>query len=132
MPAGYKPVFLNHLGCHGARNLTKDVAKSVAWNLIFKADSAQALNQRGQQLKAALVLLQKVELRHLESISEIGKQELKEIAERAYGTEPLFFAPNLLSTTSKERTKQSAVAFLDGLSTATHGKISTPKKKYAL
>lgn len=127
-PAGYEPVFLNHLGRHGARNLTKDVAKSVAWKLVFKADSAQALNQRGQQLKSALMHLQKVEIKHLESISEIGKLELKEIAERVYHVNPDFFTPNhsvLVSTTSKERTKESAMAFLDGISTATQGKMAT-------
>lgn len=130
VPVGYKPVFLNHLGRHGARNLTKDVAKSVAWKLVFNADSIQALNQAGQQLKDALVKLQKVELKHLESISEIGKQELKEIAERAYRVDPLFFAPNqivLVSTTSKERTKESAMAFLNGITAVTQGKMATIK-----
>ncbi|WP_316752925.1 histidine phosphatase family protein [Pedobacter gandavensis] len=130
VPAGYKPVFLNHLGRHGARNLTKDVARSLAWSLVFKADSAKGLNQRGQQLKAALVLLQKVELKHLESISEIGKQELMAIGERAYQKAPLFFAQNqtvLVSTTSKERTKQSAMAFLEGISTVTQQKMASIK-----
>lgn len=130
VPTDYQPVFLNHLGRHGARNLTKDVAKSTAWMLIFKADSAKALNQRGQQLKAALVHLQKVELKNLESISEIGKQELMGIAARAYRVEPDFFALNqhiLINTTSKERTKQSAMAFLEGVSTASKGKMASIK-----
>ncbi|WP_222539368.1 histidine-type phosphatase [Pedobacter polysacchareus] len=130
VPVDYQPVFLNYLGRHGARNLTKDVAKSTAWMIIFKADSAKALNQRGQQLKAALVHLQKVELKNLESISEIGKQELRGIAARAYRIEPGFFAPNqhlLVNTTSKERTKQSAMAFLEGASAAAKGKIASIK-----
>ena len=130
VPTDYQPVFLNHLGRHGARNLTKDVARSRAWELVFKADAAKALNPRGQQLKAALIKLQKVELKNLESISEIGKQELKEIAARAYRVDPRFFAANqtvLVSTTSKERTKQSAMAFLEGISKAAQGKMAALK-----
>lgn len=132
IPLDYKPVFLNHLGRHGARNLTKDPAKSKAWELLFKADAAKALNPRGQQLKATLIQLQKVEIKHLESISEIGKQELGEIAARAYRAAPLFFAPKqtvLVSTSSKERTKQSAMAFLEGVSNLTQGKIAGIKWK---
>lgn len=132
IPLDYKPVFLNHLGRHGARNLTKDPAKSKAWELLFKADAAKALSPRGQQLKATLIQLQKVEIKHLESISEIGKQELGEIAARAYRAAPLFFAPKqtvLVSTSSKERTKQSAMAFLEGVSKLTQGKIAGIKWK---
>ncbi|WP_157262367.1 hypothetical protein [Pedobacter sp. PACM 27299] len=29
VPTDYQPVFLNHLGRHGARNLTKDVANQL-------------------------------------------------------------------------------------------------------
>lgn len=119
VPAGYEPVYINYLGRHGARHLTKDVAKSFAYKTLLKADSAGQLNDAGKKLLTQLGHLQKVEIKHLESISVTGAAELENIARRLYQNNPSVFKSEnlelLVATTKKGRTKESAEAFLAGL-----------------
>ncbi len=118
-PAGYLPVFINHAGRHGARHLTKDVNTSGAYALIMKADSANELTAKGEELKQMVLALQKVEKGNTKSISAEGRAELAGIGERMYKNYSVVFKakPNLNIRITKEvRTKQSADAFLSGFS----------------
>ncbi len=118
VPAGYQPVFINYVGRHGARHLTKAPESASVYKLVSKADSAQALTTEGQRLKGMLTALQQVEKGNTKSISVEGKEELKGIAGRMYTNNQNVFAahPRLrVSITKEVRTKQSAEAFLSGL-----------------
>lgn len=117
VPKGYESVFINHVGRHGARHLTKGVNKSFAYQLLMKADSAGALTKIGITLKQMVVGLDRVEKDKVESISEEGKAELQEIGERMQADNARLFSRPLqvnVGATFKKRTKQSADAFLKG------------------
>lgn len=119
VPNGYEPVFINHIGRHGARHLTKEVKKTLVWQILLKADSTGALTPDGQQLKQMVLLLDKVETDNIESISAEGRMELKGIAQRMQANNASLFSHPLevnIGVTNKKRTKQSADAFLTGLS----------------
>ena len=117
-PAGYKPVFINHVGRHGARHLTKDVNTTLAYTLLWKADSANALTAQGKQLKQMVNALKKVEKGNTKNISAEGADELSGLGVRicqhysdAFGDKPILN----VGITKEVRTKQSADAFLKGL-----------------
>ena len=117
-PAGYQPVFINHVGRHGARHLTKEVSTSYAYATLIRADSMHALTPKGQALLQMVKALDKVEKGKVKSISAEGIAELQEIGQRMYANyQPVFTdAAGLNVTETKEiRTKQSADAFLAGL-----------------
>jgi multiple inositol-polyphosphate phosphatase/2,3-bisphosphoglycerate 3-phosphatase len=117
-PAGYSPVFINHVGRHGARHLTKEVTTSFGYAILAKADSAKALTAKGQALFQMVKALAKVEKGKVKSISEEGIAELQGIGERmqAHYSGVFKTSANLNVTETKEiRTKQSADAFLSGL-----------------
>jgi hypothetical protein len=117
-PAGYQPVFINHVGRHGARHLTKEVKTTLAYALLLKADSVNALTEKGKSLKQMVLALQKVEKGNTKSISEEGRNELKGLGRRMYLNYSAVFQgkSNLNVAETKEvRTKQSADAFLSGL-----------------
>lgn len=120
VPSGYKAVYINFVGRHGARHLTKDIKLSYAYATISKADSLNVLTQPGKDLKQIIINLGKEEENHVASISQSGANELKGIAERMFAYQKnVFTAGNqvLVSTTKKGRTKESAEAFLAGLKT---------------
>lgn len=117
-PQGYQPVFINHVGRHGARHLTKDVAGSFAYQLVHSADSANGLTDEGKKLKQMIVKLEKVEKKDFESISAAGKSEQQGLAKRMTANYPALFSssPDIKVTVAKKvRTSQSADAFLSGL-----------------
>jgi multiple inositol-polyphosphate phosphatase / 2,3-bisphosphoglycerate 3-phosphatase len=117
-PAGYRPVFIDHLGRHGARHLTKDVKTTSAYALLTSADSAGALTSNGKKLLQMVIALQKIEKGSTKSISAEGKDELKGLGERMYLNYPNVFKSGVrlkAAVTKEIRTKQSADAFLAGL-----------------
>lgn len=117
-PAGYLPVFINHVGRHGARHLTKDINATLAYALLLQADSVNVLTEKGKKLMLMVKALQKVEKGKTKSISAEGADELKGLGERMYANYPSVFKglTNLKIATTKEvRTRQSADAFLQGL-----------------
>ncbi|RYY18420.1 MAG: hypothetical protein EOP41_10650 [Sphingobacteriaceae bacterium] len=91
VPAGYKPVFINYVGRHGARHLTKEVNTYYAYQLLFKADSLNALTTRGQELKQMVLNLKKVEKGKIKSISAEGKAELQGVGKRMLQQNPNVF-----------------------------------------
>lgn len=116
-PKGYEPVFINHVGRHGARHLTKEVNTSYAYATLAKADSLHALTSTGKKLLQMVKALAKVEKGKVKSISAEGVDELQGIGERMQAYQAAAFAKgaNLNVTETKEiRTKQSADAFLTG------------------
>jgi hypothetical protein len=118
IPAGYAAVFINHVGRHGARHLTKEVKIAYAYQILQKADSVNALTEKGKLLKQMILRLEKVEGVDTKSISDEGRAELQDIARRMYAQNKSIFANavNLNVGITKEiRTKQSADAFLSGL-----------------
>lgn len=130
-PAGYLPVFINHVNRHGARHLTKDVKTAVVYALLIKADSLNALTEKGKRLKQMVIALQKVEKGNTKNISEEGRKELNGLGKRMYNNYTNVFAGpvNLNVTVTKEvRTEQSADAFLGGLNSRL--KDSVTIKKY--
>ncbi|MEI9959097.1 MAG: hypothetical protein WDM90_22915 [Ferruginibacter sp.] len=59
IPKGYQPVFINHVGRHGSRHLTKDVNTSFIYQLLMQADSANGLSATGKSLKEKVLRLEK-------------------------------------------------------------------------
>ncbi len=117
-PAGYRPVFIDHVGRHGARHLTKDVKTTSAYALLMQADSANALTEKGKKLKQMVIALQKVEKGSIKFISAEGRDELRGLGERMVLNYSNVFKTRTslkVAVTKEVRTKQSADAFLKGL-----------------
>jgi multiple inositol-polyphosphate phosphatase/2,3-bisphosphoglycerate 3-phosphatase len=123
-PAGYAPVFINHVGRHGARHLTNAVNTSLIYSLVMKADSAGALSADGKLLAEKIQRLDKIEKTNIKSISDEGKKEQVAIADRMianYANVFLQDKPVLTIEYTKEvRTLQTSEAFLQELKTKIH------------
>lgn len=125
-PKGYLPVFINHVGRHGARHLTKDVNTAFIYTLLLQADSANGLSDKGKSLKEKILRLERIELGNVKSITAEGKSEQHGLADRAYDNYSNVFdvpKPVIHITYTKEiRTAQTSDAFLMELKT----KINEP------
>ncbi len=121
-PAGYRPVFINHAGRHGARHLTKEVNTYFLYQMLLKADSSNGLTEKGKLLKKKVLNLEKTEQGAVKSISEQGKTEQQGIAKRMYSNyATVFKGTKTLSIkvdyTKEIRTLQTSEAFLSSLRT---------------
>ncbi len=116
-PAGYAPVFINYVGRHGARFMTKAGADLRVREVLQAAEKNNSLTSKGKQVKAMVERLLAVEKDKYEQITLLGKEEQEAIGERMlYNYERVFRGKGLeIVTTYKLRTQQSAEAFLRGL-----------------
>ncbi|WP_461450816.1 histidine-type phosphatase [Mucilaginibacter sp.] len=127
-PAGYLPVFINHVGRHGARHLTKEVKKTYAYQLLMQADSAKGLMAKGKHLQQMVLALQKLEQGNTKYISAEGRDELYEIGQRMALNYNSIFKGNLnldVAVTKEVRTTQSAQSFLSGLNSKLNDTANT-------
>lgn len=130
VPAKYKLVFINYVGRHGARHLTKEVNSYQAYQLLIKADSLHVLTEKGQALKQQVLNLENVEKGNVKFISAEGKAELQGIGERMVKQNPELFKQSAkikVSVTKEIRTLQSADAFFIGINLATPNKLIIDK-----
>ncbi len=122
-PAGYKPVFINYTGRHGARFQTGITSDSILYSTLKKADKENGLSRAGRKLMRMDSLLMNIEKSDISYISDRGKEEQEALGKRmAANFSNVFSVKNCsikISTTRKERTRQSAKAFLKGLNADT-------------
>lgn len=113
-PPGFKPVFVNYVGRHGARYLTKAGADIKTLQVLEAAEKKQGLTLLGQQVKKMVACLCDIEKGQYENISLLGAKEQQAIGQRLLSRYRSAFAGNGLDVvvTYKVRTRQSADAFL--------------------
>jgi multiple inositol-polyphosphate phosphatase/2,3-bisphosphoglycerate 3-phosphatase len=118
-PRGFKPVFINYVGRHGARHLSSIDADSLLFVFLRRAEAEHGLTDAGMKLKQMDSLLLIIEKGRVASISIRGQEEQNNIGNRLYKNYSNVFTADSgiirISTTKKERTRQSANAFLNGL-----------------
>lgn len=116
-PAGYDPVFVNYVGRHGARFMTKAGADLRVWEVLQAAEKSNSLTAKGREVKAMTERLLVLEKDKYEQITLLGKEEQEAIGERLlYNYGGIFRGRGLeIVTTYKLRTQQSAEGFLQGL-----------------
>jgi len=118
-PPGFEPVFINHVGRHGSRFMTKAGSDVALQQLLAAAAQENGLSSTGQRLKAMTDRFLRIEKGQYENITLLGKDELTGIGQRVRAQyAPVFKGKGIdVLTTFKVRTQQSAHAFLDGLGT---------------
>jgi hypothetical protein len=116
-PAGYSPVFVNYVGRHGARFMTKAGADLRVLEVLQAAEKSNSLTAKGKEVKAMTERLLALEKDKYEQITLLGKEEQEAIGERMLYNYGGVFRGNGLEivTTYKLRTQQSAEGFLRGL-----------------
>lgn len=116
VPAGYAPVFIDYVGRHGARFLTKAGPEQELVRVLGEADRAGGLTDLGRDVLRAAGLLRDAGKGHYEQITILGGEEQAAIGERMRLGFPGVFKGRGLDvvTTYKLRTQQSADAFLHG------------------
>jgi multiple inositol-polyphosphate phosphatase / 2,3-bisphosphoglycerate 3-phosphatase len=116
-PNGYKAVFINYVGRHGARFLTDNKDVSGIQKILSLAEKEGELTQMGIQLKIMTQRFEEIEAGKYSDITITGKEEQEGIGNRMYEHYKNVFKGNGLkvTTTQEVRTQQSARAFLKGL-----------------
>jgi hypothetical protein len=117
-PAGFRAVFVNYVGRHGSRFMTKPGADVEALRLLETAGKAGGLTKTGWRLKGMVKRLCDLEKGQYENITLLGAEEQQAIGQRLLNRYPSVFTGKGMDVvvTYKVRTQQSADAFLRAFS----------------
>jgi hypothetical protein len=118
-PAGFMPVFINHVGRHGSRFFTKAGSDVQVLQVLEQAQKARALTSLGEQLLAMTQKFVSIQKGNYENITGLGANEQRLIGNRLLCNYKHAFSGKGLEifATHKVRTQQSAAAFLDSFAT---------------
>jgi hypothetical protein len=118
-PAGFKPVFVNYVGRHGARFFTKAGSDIQVLQVLEAAQKSNTLTPLGQQLLAMTQRFVRIQKGNYENITGLGATEQRLIGQRLLCNYKQAFTGKGLEiyATHKVRTQQSAAAFLDSFAT---------------
>lgn len=91
LPDSLTPVFLNHVGRHGARFISSPNGVARLLTVLHEADSASSLTPKGKELMALATQVMEKSHNYWGALDDLGRAEQRGIASRmliAYG--PLF------------------------------------------
>lgn len=113
-PAGFTPVWINYVGRHGARFLTKAGSDIRVLEVLQQAEKAGGLTRTGKKVKNMAARFLTIEQGNYENISLLGAAEQAAIGKRMRMRDSAVFTGKglLVRVTHKIRTKQSADAFV--------------------
>lgn len=81
-PAGKKPFYISHYGCHGSRYNTTPESYDTPYNIMAKADSLNKLTPLGRDVLRRIKLIRQDAYLRWGEITELGAQQLADISTR--------------------------------------------------
>ncbi len=116
-PKGFTPVFINYVGRHGARFMTKPGSDILVADILQQAKQQNALTKTGKKVQQTVIQFANAEKNNYENITLLGAQEQNAIGKRISNEYRNAFDKKDIEVwmTTKVRTQQSAKAFLQGI-----------------
>ncbi len=90
-PKGYKPVYISHIGRHGARYAISDDIYENVRSLLSKAHNAGKLTEAGENLYSRYEKFYPSVAHRGGELTQVGQEQLREIARRMYRNFPEVF-----------------------------------------
>ncbi len=100
IPDSLSPVFLNHIGRHGARFYSSSKFTTSVIRLLDKADSMKTITASGRELKHLCHQIIKVTAGRWGALDSLGMAEQRAIASRTFATFPNLFDGTKISALS--------------------------------
>ncbi len=117
-PKGYKPVYISHIGRHGARYAVSDDVYEEVREVLSEAHKAGKLTEAGENLHSRYEKFYPSVAFRGGELTQAGQAQLREIARRMYSSFPEVFKGKteaVAISTVKPRVMMSMFAFLDEL-----------------
>lgn len=93
-PKGYKPFYISHYGRHGSRYHYSSTDYKKMSDIMDKADSANALTEKGKEVKKRLDYMTKNYSPLAGDLTQKGVEQHKGIAQRMVENYPMLFRKN--------------------------------------
>lgn len=117
-PKNYQPFYINHVGRHGSRYISKPKHEEITLQILQQAKEQKQLTAQGKKLLNQLTKINELNRDHYGALTDLGKTDISKIAQRMLNTYPTVFRANHIDvmSTTIPRAIDSAKAFLQPFS----------------
>lgn len=113
-PQGYTAFYINHIGRHGSRYISKPKNEDITLKILNLANQEQQLTPQGEILRQQVNRIISLNQHNYGQLSELGKQDMQEMGARVLDNNKTVFSGKHIEvlTTTVPRAIASANAFL--------------------
>ena len=114
VPAGYQAFYIDHIGRHGSRYLSKSKYEDIAYSVLTLAEKNNQLTDMGKSLLKQIIGINALNRNHYGELTDLGRKDISLISQRMLNNYPTVFKGQkieVISSTSP-RAKETAEIFV--------------------
>lgn len=114
VPAGYQAFYIDHIGRHGSRYLSKSKYEDIAYIVLTLAEKNNQLTDMGKSLLKQITRINALNRNHYGGLTDLGRKDISLISQRMLNNYPTVFKGQkieVISSTSP-RAKETAEIFV--------------------
>lgn len=114
VPAGYQAFYIDHVGRHGSRYLSKPKYEDIAYKVLTLAEKNNQLTDMGKSLLKQTIGINALNRNHYGELTDLGRKDISLISQRMLSNYPTVFKGQkieVISSTSP-RAKETAEIFV--------------------
>lgn len=114
VPAGYQAFYIDHIGRHGSRYLSKPKYEDIAYKVLTLAEKNNQLTDMGKSLLKQIIGINALNRNHYGELTDLGRKDISLISQRMLSNYPTVFKGQkieVISSTSP-RAKETAEIFV--------------------
>ena len=114
VPAGYQAFYIDHIGRHGSRYLSKPKYEDIAYSVLTLAEKNNQLTDMGKSLLKQIIGINALNRNHYGELTDLGRKDISLISQRMLNNYPTVFKGQkieVISSTSP-RAKETAEIFV--------------------
>lgn len=114
-PTGYQAFYIDYVGRHGSRYISKSKHEDMAYNVLSLADKQHQLTDSGKDLLRQVIVIKRLNQNHYGQLTDLGRKDIRLISHRMLKNNPTVFKGKKIDviSTSSPRTKETAEIFID-------------------
>ena len=118
-PSGYQAFYIDHIGRHGSRYISKAKYEDIAYKILVLAEKNNQLTEKGKLLLTQITTIKELNKDHYGELSDLGRKDISLISQRMLNNNPTVFKGQkiaVISSTSP-RAKETAEIFINTFKT---------------
>ena len=118
-PSGYQAFYIDHIGRHGSRYISKAKYEDIAYKILALAEKNNQLTEKGKLLLTQITTIKELNKDHYGELSDLGRKDISLISQRMLNNNPTVFKGQkiaVISSTSP-RAKETAEIFINTFKT---------------
>jgi multiple inositol-polyphosphate phosphatase / 2,3-bisphosphoglycerate 3-phosphatase len=91
VPDGYQAFYIDHVGRHGSRYISKSKFEDIAYKVLNLAEKDNQLTEMGNSLLKQVISIKALNKNHYGELTDLGRKDIRLISQRMLANNPTVF-----------------------------------------